>query len=629
MAQIYRFGDIEVDLARFQIARAGHKIDVEPKAMDLIALLIRHEHRLVTKTEILDALWPDASVTENSLTRLIAQLRKALGDDAGTPKYIATVPTRGYRFVGTLLPDPAETPVAAEIPPPPASGPSIVPPPPPPPRRRQLPVLATAVVLLAAVVALIAYGSRLPYRRASPVKSLAVLAMKNLTGNADQEYFADGLTDQLITDLAQLGSLRVISRTSAMSYRGTTKTIPVIAQELNVDAIIESSLQRSGDRVRVVVQLIDGATDEHIWAQTYERPVGDSLALESDVARSIADQVHLALTPERLRALTSTHGMDPQAQEAYLRGRAMWRQGDEASLQKAIEWFNSAIAKDPNDPRSWAGLADAYVLLADFYQPAREVMPKARDAADRALALDDRLAAAHVARGVVRFLYDWDWAAADAEFQRAIALEPGSSEAHGWRAVLLAQLGRIDEALLEIQTAESVDPISPAVYQNAGWIYYLARQEDRALAEWKKALEIDPALRAAHTSIWLGFLRGSALKSLMPSLTARGAGDADFSELATLAGLYATQGERKQAEATLARMEGQARTGWICPYELATANAALNNTDKAIAYLQQAVKERSSCMPDVKMDPRLDAIRNDPRFIDILRAMAFPATAAR
>ena len=619
MTPTYRFGDFEVDLERFQLLRGGQPVVIEPKAMDLLVLLIRRGDKLVSKNEIMDALWPDATVTENALTRLIAQLRKALGDDAATPKFIATVPTRGYRFIGELQPgapgaEPMAAPAAESFDPVSATS-----------RKR----LSRGAIVVAAIVILgvLAVAGWRRFRPAPEpaIASLAVLPLKNYTGDPDQEYFADGLTDELITDLSQLEPLRVISRTSMMRYKASTKSIPEIARDLDVRAVLEGSVMRVGDRVRVTVQLIDGATDRHLWAENYERQLGDSLAMQSTVARAIADRVHIALTPEHLRALALTHGVDPQVQEAYLRGHALLLQGTEPQVRKAVEWFKTALEKDPRDARSWSGLADANIALADFYDPPREVMPRAREAADRALAIDDTLASGHVARGVVRFLYEWDWAGADAEFQRAIALQPGFSEAHGWRAVLLAQMGRSPEAILEMQKAETLDPVSPVVYQNAAWVYFLARQEDRALKEWRKALEIEPGLSAVHISIWLGFLKGAPLRETMPQLFKPGRGVDDLSEMATLAAVYATSGDRSEAEDMLTRIDQASKTRWVCPYELAAAHAALGHVDRAMGYLKQGFEGRSTCMPDLKTDPRLDPLRRDPRFETLLRALAFPS----
>jgi len=458
---------------------------------------------------------------------------------------------------------------------------------------------------------------------AAQVRSLAVLPLENFSRDPDQDFFADGMTEALITDLSKISALRVISRTSVMQYKGAKKPLPQIARELQVDAVIEGSVERAGDRVRITAQLIDAVNDKHLWAERYDRDVGDVLLLQGEISRTIADEIRIKLTPQQGTQLAKNPRVDPQVQEDYLKGRYHLNKGSEEEIRKGIQFFEDVLTRNPKDARGYAGLADSYVALSDSYVAPSEILPKAKATSLKALELDDNLAEAHTSSGVVRFLYDWDWAGAEIEFKRAIELNPSSADAHVWYGVFLAQMDRGSEAIAELKRAEALDPLSLSVHVNAGWVYYLMRQNEQAIEQWRKALDLEPQFAVSHSAIWVGYLRSPDFAKVMAAL-GKGTSVDDPMELAALGGIYAVSGDSAQARSVLTKLSAMSTRRYVCPYEMATAHAVLGDKDQAIAYLRRGYQEHSGCIPDIKTDPRLDALRSDPRFQELLRSVGFP-----
>jgi len=650
--RIVRFGAYDVDRHTGELRKQGVRIKLQEKPFQLLLLLLDRQGDLVTREEVREALWPADTFVDfdHSLGTAVAKLRAALGDSAKNPRFVETVGGRGHRFIAPIVvpdedagerEDVAAVPTssdevaparpAAAAPPEPLAEADVQSTPTATTRGRMPRVAAsilvgflTGALVLAVVLGLDIGGARASLRRFTnpTVHALAVLPLRNLSGDSSQEYVVDGMTEQLITTLAQLHGVEVISRTSAMQYKDTHKRLPEIGRELNVDAFIEGSVQRSGSRMRITVQLVDARTDQHLWAHSYDRDVGDVLSIENEIARSVANEIRVQLTPDQQNLLARTRPVKPAAQEAYLRARYHLNKGEEADFRKSIEAFNDAIAIDPEDARSHAGLANAYVALSDFYERSTEMMPRARQAAERALTLDDSLSDAHTALGVVRFLYDWNWSGAEDEFKRATALNPASSDAHAWYGAFLAQMGRSPEAISEMRRAESLDPLSVSVHINTGWALYLGRRLDEAIVEWRKALELEPNLGVAHVSIWLAYVQGGAKGTPLPAIHAD-PHDTSPLNLATLAGIYATTGKRDEAETILARLKELSNHRYICPYEMATAHEALGQHDDAFTWLRKGIEDRSTCMPDLKTDPRFDGLRGDPRFTQLLHAVGF------
>ena len=496
------------------------------------------------------------------------------------------------------------------------------------PQTRTIPVaawLTGAIVLIAVVLA--AVQLRRPAAAvdtpssAPAIRSLVVLPLDNFSSDPEQEYFSDGMTDALIADLAKVSGLRVISRTSAMTYKAAKKPLTVIARELSVDAVVEGSVTRVGDRVRITAQLIDGLTERHLWSQTYERSLSDVLALQSGVARAIAGEIRITLSPSERAVLATGRVLVPEAHEAHLRGRFVLTKGTEDAINGAIGYFKKAAQIDPTYAEPWAGLADAYTALRSIYVPPNAVMPLAKAAAAKALDLDPSLAAAHVSMGGVLMFYDFDWIGAERELKQAIALSPNLAEAHDYYGQLLASRGRHDEAQEEGALARQLDPLSVSVLMDSGWMYYLGRHYDKTIDMDLKALELDPNYWPAMRDLGLAYERVGRYPEAVAVLLRARQLDANPSILEMLAGAYTSWGKTSEARKVLTELEIRARDHYVCPYELATIHAGLGNKEAALAKLEEGLRERADCMPWASSDPKLDALRDHPRFTDLMRRM--------
>ena len=491
-----------------------------------------------------------------------------------------------------------------------------------------------AVLLLAAIAVVLVFdpaGLRRRLLSGGParIQSLAVLPLANLSGDARQEYFSDGMTEELITRLAQLGTLRVTSRTSVLGYKGTRKKIPEIARELGVDAVVEGSVVRDGSRVKVTAQLIDGATDRHIWAESYEREIADILSLQGDVAQAIAREVGLKLTPQAEAGLaTATRPVIPAAFDAYVRGRHAWNKRDEQSVREGIRLFQESIDADPTYAPAYAGMADCYGQLgyASYVSP-EESFPRAKAAAQKALELDPNLAEAHASLGFDRMYYDWDFPAAEKEYRRAIELNPSYGVAHQWYAYLLTAMERpAAEAQREIAVAKKLDPLSVPIYTDQAYMLYYYGESEEALKAVRAALEMNPKFPLGY--FWLGRIYTSqeryaeaeaALKKIGPLRTWTPA-------MAALGYLYAKSGRRKEAEELLGEFGDLVRRGrYASSYAIAVIYAGLGDVDEAFRRLDEAYRERSHWLVWLKRDPRWDDVRADPRFVQLVRKIGLPA----
>ena len=495
----------------------------------------------------------------------------------------------------------------------------------PPPSRRRL-VLAVAggalaVGLLAAVLAVRAGRSKAPGGASAghPIQSLAVLPLQNLSRDPDQEYFSDGMTEELITNLARIGAVRVISRTSVMGYKGTTKPLTAIARELGVDAVVEGSVLRSGEKVRITAQLIQGATDRHLWAESYQRDLRDVLSMQSEVARAIAGEIRAKLSPQDEKRLATARPVNPEAHELYLRGRYALNKQTEESIRKAIEDFRRAIEKDPGFAPAYAGLADSHSYLRSAYAAPKDVMPQAKEAARKALELDDTLAEAHVSMGMTKFFYDFDWPGAEKEFQRAIELNPNLADAHDAYATYLAGMNRAAEAVAEIERAKRLDPLSLIILADAAWVFYCVRQYDRAIEESRKAIELDPNFWPGHTFLGLAYEKTGRFPEAVAELEKARRLDDNPTIYEILGGAYAAWGKKSEAKKVLSELTERATRRYVCPYEVATIYAGLGEKDSAFQWLDKAVDARADCVPWLKPDPKIDPLRSDPRYADLMR----------
>jgi len=458
------------------------------------------------------------------------------------------------------------------------------------------------------------------------IRAIAVLPLQNLSGDPAQEYFSDGMTDALITDLAKIGSLRVIARTSVMQYKSTTKTALQIARELGVDAVVEGSVLRSGDKVRITAQLIDAARDQHLWAESYERDLRDVIALQSEVAQAIARQVQAKLTPQDQTRLASARQVHPEAYEAYLKGRYFWSKRTEEGLRKSIEYFQQAVQKDPGGALAYAGLAESYCTGTFFnYFPAKEALPAAKLAAVKALEMDDTLAEAHTALARVRAGYEWDWVGAEKEYQRALELNPNLAWPHDAYGQFLARQGRQAKAQAEIRRAQELDPLSPLTHTHAGNVFYFARQYDQAISQMRRALELDPNFPLAHRGLWLAYERkGLYQEAVAEHLSALALGGRRENEIAALRNSYATAGIRGYWTKVLDSYKQQCKEGGGSAYGIASFYARLGDKSQALQWLAKAFEERAIHLVDLKEDPVFDGLRSDPRFADLVRRLNFP-----
>ena len=647
-ARRVRFGAFEVNLRSGELRKHGLKIKLQDQPFQILALLLERPGEVVTREELRHKLWPADTFVDFDvgLNTAIKRLRDALGDTAESPRYVETLPRRGYRFIAPVEEAAVEPAPAAPVAPPapvteePTAMPMREPEAAAPAkqgRRPNLWIVAGAVVTVVVLLVSLNIGGwrQRVFGRAGAarIQSIAVLPLENLTGDPSQDYFVDGMTDVLITDLAQISALRVISRTSVMHYKGTKKTLPEIARELNVDAVVEGTAVRSGDRVRITAQLIHAATDRHLWARNYERDLRDVLALQDEVARDITNQVQIKLAPQSQVRLASAHAVDPEALEAYLKGRYEWNKWTEEGVKKSIEYFERAIQKDPNYAQAWAGLSDAYLLLGlDFDSwPPQVVLPKAKAAALKALELDETLSDAHVSLGGIMMHREWSWSAAEKESQRAIALNPNNATAHQWYGFYLIAMGRFDEAVAEMKRAQELDPLSPNKQQSLGRALYLAGRYDEALEQFREVPD-NPDLRSERRHRWMAAIyerkgmQKEAVAELRTSLSLGGKKDlVPIVEQKYLSSGY--PGAKKTfLWGDIKELERRAKAGRLSSYSLQIAAdyALLGEKSEAFEWLEKGFQERGVHLMYLKADDSFEALRSDPRFEDLLRRMALP-----
>ena len=493
------------------------------------------------------------------------------------------------------------------------------------PRRWGLMGAAALAIVLIALLAFNVGGlrDRLPGKgRPSPIESLAVLPLENISGDPEQEYFAEGMTDALITDLARIGALRVISRTSVMRYKGTKKPLAEIARELRVDAVVEGSVLRSGDRVRINARLIHAATDRNLWAQSYERDLRDVLAMQSEVAQAVAQEIRVAVTPREASHLANVRAVNPDAYNDYLRGRFHWNRRTRDELMKAIDFFEQAIAKDPGYAPAYAGLADCYVVLWGSAEvPFETAHPRARVAAKKALEIDETLAEAHTSLASIH-LFSYEWRDAENEFRRAIELNPGYATAHHWYALYLSAVGRHEEAIQRIQRAQELDPLSLIINANVGWCLYLARQYDRTIEQSRKTLELDANFAVARGYLAQAYVeKGMLAEGIAEFQKAIALSGGEVSYRAELANAYAAAGQRSRAQELLAELKELSRQKVVSAIDIALIYAGLGDRDQAFAWLQKSFENRDARLNNLNVHPRFDVLRPDPRFAVLLRRM--------
>ncbi len=488
--------------------------------------------------------------------------------------------------------------------------------------------LAVLAVLVLGFVVLDKLG--LFSRSAEAIDSIAVLPLENMSGDPEQEYFADGMTDALIADLAKISALRVISRTSAMQYKGSEKSLPEIARELNVDAIVEGSVVRSGDRVRVTAQLIHAPADRHLWAESYEREIRDVLDLQGELARAIAEEIRIELSPGEQARLADARQVDPEAYQLYLKGRYHWNRRTEEGMRKGLDYFRRAIEIDPEYAPAYCGFSDSYNVMAFFgYVPWAEAFQKSGVAAFKALEIDEALAEAHTSVATMLHNHYWDWPEEERRFRRAIELNPSYVTAHHWLALYLMVMGRFDEAFAEASKAQRLDPLSVMVNVDAGYIYYCAHRYDEAIEEYLKMADMYPDFQTVHAYLAVAYAKKGMYEEAGVELrSAPTPSEGEPLALAYFGCAYALLGMRDEAREILEELRERVERKGIAPFFFAIVHAGLGEEDRTIEWLQRACEERAF-LPELARDPVLDIVREDPRFIELLKTMGLPPFEVR
>jgi TolB-like protein/DNA-binding winged helix-turn-helix (wHTH) protein len=605
-AVIFRFDRFQADDTDFRLIADGVPVSLEPKALRLLLYLIQNRGRLVRKQELLDAVWAEAAVSESALTRCVGLLRKTLDDDSREPRFIETVPTAGYRFIAQVDITASAEPTVIQSLAPSTPGPR----PQTSPRPRSLFLLAA--ILVAGLAFLVIAWPRATRARSAPIRSLAVLPLDNLSGDPSQEYFADGMTDELITELARIPNLRVVSRTSVMADKGSRRPLPDIARQLDVDAIVEGSIVRSGDRIRITAQLIDARTDRHLWAQSFEGPTSDVLSLQDSVAQQIANQARLVIALPAPRA-----PVNPTAHDAYLRGRYFFNKQD---FVHSIEYFHQAVSLDPTYASAYAGYASALdaATAYDLGTP-EQLMPEALAAAQRAIQLDPQNGEAYTEFGSIQTIYSWDWSAAEQNLLRGISLNPNDSIAEFKYATYLEAIDNPHEAVVHMRRALQLDPLSFLINRRLGVALYYDRQYDAALAQLQRAAEME---------------RSTGTVEHYLSLTYEQKGDRDQ---ALQHDLFAWH-ERQPPLDSAALLNLSRQHEWLpywrarnllliasprdCNvYEIGLDDVRVNELDQAFDSFQHAIDKHCFDMAFLRVIPLLDPIRHDPRYAALLTRM--------
>lgn len=626
-SQIYEFGEFRIDSAERLLLRNGKAIPLTPKAFETLLALVENSGHVVKKDDLMKRVWPDAFVEEVNLAQNVSAIRRVL-DRNGT-HYIETVPKLGYRLiVNTRIvresvgnSDPVLPSQQAEEGPRKELRETRA-----EPRFRNAKGLITIGIVAALVGAAVLTWQIKRSTQAAPIRSLVVLPLTNLSGDPQQNYFADGITEALTTEVAKLAksaSLRVISRTTAMRYRNTPRAVPEIARELNVDAVLEGAVIRSGDHVRITAQLIRAANDEHIWAQSYDRSVADALAVQADIAQDIAREIKLEITAEEQPARSKRPQPSPEAQDVYLRARYEWNKRTTQSLHRARELFQKAIDLEPSYPAAWAGLADAeYVLVANQNGGTPDGFVRAKAAAQRALELDESLAEAHASLGIVNWAYDRSWPEAERQYKRAIELNPNYATAHQFYGLGLSSQGYFEEAITEERRAVELDPFSQVLINNLGRVLYYARRYDEAIRVERSAIAAEPNYIFHHRILGLALLAQRHDREALDALRDQRLGYEFPQATVDLVSVYVRLGERKAALAVLRELEQRASKEYVLPSQFAHVYADLGETDAAFRWLNKAVAEERSPQMMMLNSPEWDVLRKDQRFAAVVEKIA-------
>jgi TolB-like protein/DNA-binding winged helix-turn-helix (wHTH) protein/Tfp pilus assembly protein PilF len=593
-----RFGSFEVNPRTGELRKQGLHIKLHEKPFQVLLALLEHPGEVVTRKELQERLWPGDTFVEfeNGLNNAISRLREALSDTAESPRFIETVPRRGYRFLPEV-PQSSPASSAANF-------------------RPWLIVLGIVLVAGLAIGAVF----RLTASHKQVIRSLAVLPFRNLGAGTSDDYFSDGMTDAVTTELAKFGVSKVISETSVAQFKDTKKSVPEIARVLSVDAVVEGAVLREGNEVRITVQLIRGDTDRHVWAESYQRQMTDILALQGEVALGVAHAIKLELSPVEAGRPASPKPVNPEAYEAYLKGRYFMQKPDESFL-RAKDYFQQAIQLDPTYAPAYAGLSDFYGLAL----PPKEALPKAKEYAEQALKLDPNLPDSHISLGYIYFYDDWNWPAADQEFKRAIALAPGLAPSHRWYAIYLAAMGRFAEANTEAQRAEDLDPLSISAHHGAAIAAASAEQYDRCIAEGRKILELDANDPRAYLDMTMGHIqKGMYPEALQDAEKGLALSHRDPFFLSISAFVHGRLGQIQRAEKLVEEMRAASKKSFVPPFLFATAFVGMGKQKEAVEALEEGYKARDPDLVGLNSTPWFEPLRSDPRFQSLVNRMHLP-----
>ena len=628
----FKFGVFEADLRTGELTKLGKRVRLQEQPFQLLAMLLEKPGELVIREELCERLWPKTIVDfDHGLNKAIGKVREALGDSVENPRFIETVARRGYRFLAdvavvqggqpqTAAGDLAAGREAPRLAQPPDAGTSA---------RSPTHALGWKLSGVVTALALAVFLSWFFYSWRHPrstIHSLAVLPLENLSNDASQDYFADGMTDELITHLGQISAIRVISRTSAMTYKNAHKSLAEIARELNVDAVVEGSVLHSGERVRIAALLIEVPADKQIWAESYEGDFRDTLTLQSRVARSIAAQIRATLNRQEQAALDNSKAVNPEAYEAYLKGRYFLNKRTGDSLRTAIEYFKRAIESDSNYAEAYSGLADAYALSGDWKYGVlspQEAFPKAKTAATKALALDESLGEAHASLAYALDLYGWDWEAAETEYKRAIKLNVGYATAHQWYSWHLLMMGRNSEAIAELREAESLDPLSLIISADVADALSVAHRFDEAEQQARKTLQLDPNFAIGHYELGQALeqrhLHDQAIAEFQKAIAISGHSGAFDSNLGYA---YAVSGRTEEAVKVVEDLEHRQDQNPSLDADIALVYVGLGDQDQAMSWLDKGYEARFKA--SILLRPAFDPLRSDARFKELMHRVGLP-----
>ena len=644
-ATLLEFDEFSLDCDRYELLRSGRPVKLEKIPMELLILLVTKDGRLVTRQEIIEHVWGKEVFvdTEHGINTAIGKIRNVLRDDPGQPRFVQTVSRKGYRFVAPINVIPQEggngNHGATDLLPPNTTQTQtdlLVPISFPQSHHRVRGLLRKAALVLVGAIGVVAVLGGLnvrgvrqrlfahtPRQGGPQIRSLAVLPIENLSGDLSQNFLADGMTEELITELGKSSALRVISRTSVMQYRGTKKPVQEIARELNVDAVLEGTVLRAGNHLRITANLVQSSPETHLWAETYDSENGDILGVQRRVAASVAREIRVALSPGDTTILGDDRSVNPEAQDLYFRGLYAFRSAGGGATQTAVDYLQRAIKKDPNFARAYAVLAMAYAVWYPGDPGPRENMPRAREAALKAVALDNSLAAGHMALAYIDLNYDWNFAEAERESKRALELDPNLATARNFYARELVISGRTDEALVQVKHALELQPYAGLDYP--AWVFYLAHRYNDSLELAQKMVAINPNFSWGRCLLAANYEQlGKEEEAAEEYLQFEILSGSSPQRIKRLREGLARSGAKGFWQASLEDYLRTAKSSYVPPVLVAGVYMRLGDKARALQWLEKGYQERDDLMIDLNVDPVFDAIRSEPHFQDLVRRVGLP-----